>query len=114
MKTARLHAPIFWQILRSATRGIKKMPGKKSKKFYQFQGETGTFVEDALYSIRDISDKTGIGTHVFRKRLQHGLFFNESHLCAPRPLRTHAKAQDIPDHIDSLSLVWLGRKLVAA
>tara|TARA_R100000935_G_scaffold53083_1_gene80668 strand:- start:5851 stop:6162 length:312 start_codon:yes stop_codon:yes gene_type:complete len=100
--------------IKRAARGIKNMAGRTTKNFYQFKGENGTFVEDELYSVRDISDKTGIGTHVFRKRLQHRLFFNESHLCAPRPLRAHAKAEDIPDHIDSLSLVWLGRKLVAA
>jgi len=141
------------------------MPGKKSKKFYQFKGETGTFVEGALYSIHDTADyleteedikyyweaiveyvidepellivglgniarattnmsQLGRDVNVTRESLYKSFSENgnPSFITVVRVMHalglnftgTQAEAQDIPDHIDSLSLVWLGRPLVAA
>ena len=61
------------------------MAGSKSRRHFLFTGNDERFISGNAYTIRQISDITGMTPGVIRNRLQDIGGFNDSHLFGVRP-----------------------------
>ena len=67
------------------------MAGSKSRRHFLFTGNDERFISGNAYTIRQISDITGMTTGVIRNRLQDIGGFNDSHLFGVRPWGSKTK-----------------------